>query len=140
MEVNTRFGRIDVDPDTILTFPEGMPGFENLKRFKLFHEHDTGAVFLLQSLDDPEVQFSLADPVNFRVHYQMTLSDAETALIELKDTSELRVLVILSRLEQEEGESIHANFLSPLVINVQTRLGLQKPLNQVEGFVTIVAE
>ncbi len=143
MEVNTRFGRVDVDPDTILTFPNALPGFEGLTRFKLFQEEGNSSLFFLQSLDDPLVQFSLADPMKFWVHYQMTLSDEDIALLQLDDPTELRVLVMLSRAEQSkqaENNAIQANFLGPVVINTRSRFGLQKTLNQVEGFVTIVAE
>ena len=29
---------VPVDPDTLFSFPQGLAGFEDCKRFKLFHE------------------------------------------------------------------------------------------------------
>ena len=51
---------VPVDPQTLFAFPEGIAGFEDCKRFKLFHEEglaSTPTVFWLQSVDDPEVMF-----------------------------------------------------------------------------------
>jgi len=42
MNINTKhFGAIDIIEENILTFPEGLPGFENEKSFILFHEMDS---------------------------------------------------------------------------------------------------
>lgn len=31
--IETRFGIVEYDPDNTLIFPEGLPGFEELRRF-----------------------------------------------------------------------------------------------------------
>lgn len=140
MQVDTRFGKVEVDPDTVLTFPQGLPGFENLTRFTLLHEEGATTIFWLQSVEDPDVQFSVTDPNSFRVNYQVTLQDDETALLELTDVADAAVMVMLSRDEATDPSGIKANFMAPLVINTKSRKGLQKALNQIEGFVNIVAE
>ena len=39
MKINsTVFGTQEINPEEVLTFPQGIPGFENSTRFKLFHE------------------------------------------------------------------------------------------------------
>jgi len=140
MHVDTRYGTLEIDPDTLLSFPSGLPGFENLTRFTLLHEEGKSTVFWLQSVDDTDVQFSVTNPNNFKVNYQITLQDDEAEMLELTDDSETIVLLILSRDEGEDPSAIKANFMAPLVINVTSRKGMQKPLNQIEGFVDIVAE
>ncbi len=141
MQAETGIGAIDVKPEEIITFPGGMPGFENLTRYKLFHEEGQPTVFWLNSVDDPDVQFTVADPAVFRVQYQITLNDAEEALLQLDDSADTALLVMLYRGDGTDAHSaIQANFLGPLVINTKTRIGLQKVLNKVEGFVTIHAD
>jgi len=138
MEIVTQFGTQDVDPDTLITFTAGMPGFENLTRFKLFHEEGKSTVFWLQAVDDPDVQFAIADPAMFNVTYEITLSDDEVATLQLASAEDLTVLVTLAKpLEQAAG--IHANFMGPILINMRERLGMQKLLNQVESSVLIRA-
>ena len=43
---------VPIDPESVFTFPDGIAGFEDCKRFKLFHEEGKATVFWLQSLDD----------------------------------------------------------------------------------------
>lgn len=139
MEVTTQFGKQDIDPDTVITLPNGMAGFERLTHFKLFHEADKPSVFWLQSIDDPAVQFSVTSPATFNVDYQITLSDDELELLEAQGDDEIHVLVTVAR---DEGDSteLHANFMGPILINTRSRVGLQKTLNQMESRVVITAD
>lgn len=138
MEIVTQFGTQDVDPDSLITFAAGLPGFENLTRFKLFHEEGKSSVYWLQSVDDPEVQFAIADPATFNVSYEITLSDDELATLQLAAPEDLLVLVTLAK-QPEQTAGIHANFMGPILINVRERQGMQKLLNQVESSVLIRA-
>lgn len=138
MEIDTRFGSLEVDPADILTFPQGLPGFESLKRFKLFHEEGKPSVFWLQAVDDPAVQLPVSEPSFFRVYYELALSDAETNLLELDDPDDVVLLVTLSK--PNGDDAIHANFMGPIVLNARKRIGLQKALINIEGGVVVRAE
>jgi flagellar assembly factor FliW len=138
MEIDTRFGTQDVDPEDILTFPEGLPGFESLTRFKLFHEEGKASVFWLQSIDDPSVQLAVAEPGFFRVYYELALTDDETARLELDDPNDAVLLVTLSKPNDDQG--VHANFMGPILLNTSKRIGLQKVLVNIEGGVVVRAE
>jgi flagellar assembly factor FliW len=125
MEVfQSQFGPIEVDPDTIIHFPAGLPGFDDCKNYKLLHEEKPNpSVFWLQSLDDASVAFSLIEAERLGFNYVLKLSDEECAAIELAQASDAMLFLILSR---PNGEAIRANTLAPLVINLQSRKGLQK--------------
>lgn len=138
MEINTEFGRQEIDPESIITLPHGMTGFADLTEYKLFHEEGRPTVFWLQSTVDPAVRFPVTDPNLLNVAYEITLSDEEEALLQLDSPADLAILVTLAR-GQEEGAGIHANLLGPILINTETRIGLQKPLNHVESAVVIRA-
>ncbi|MFA5531959.1 MAG: flagellar assembly protein FliW, partial [Thiohalomonadaceae bacterium] len=63
MQITTRFfGRQEISEEQIITFPRGLAGFEQCKRFKLFHEEGKPSVFWLQSVDAADVTFSVAGP------------------------------------------------------------------------------
>ncbi len=138
MEVSTQFGTQNINPDTVITFPEGMAGFEDLTRFKLFHEADKPSVFWLQSIDDPSLQFSVTDPETFNVDYQITLSDNDLALLDVQGEDQIHVLVTVARDENADNQ-LHANFMGPILINSRSRTGMQKTLNQIESRVIISA-
>ncbi|MFC5301425.1 flagellar assembly protein FliW [Azospira restricta] len=126
-----KFGLKDVpvNPDSVFTFPQGLVGFEDARRFTLFHEEGKPTVFWLQSLDDPQLAFSVVPPESIDVQYEMELSDEDAALIDLKDPAEVVVVVVLYRQEADNGR-IAANTRSPLVLNTRSRLGMQKILRE----------
>ena len=133
MKINIeRFGLTDVQigPDTVFTFTDGMPGFEACKRFKLFHEEGKATVFWLQSLDDTAVTFSLMDPSLLDFAYQIELSDADVALLGLEAAEDAAVELMVYR-NEAEGGTMGANTLAPIILNVKTRLGMQKVLQEV---------
>ena len=120
----SRFGQIEVDPDTIIHFPLGIPGFEDCKNYKLLHEEGKEPqVLWLQSLDDSATMSTLIEPERLGLNYMLTLSDEECDCIELKNAEDAKLFLILSR---PDGNQISANTRAPLVINLQSRKGLQK--------------
>lgn len=121
---------VTVDPDTLFTFPNGMAGFENCKRFKLFHEEGGGTVFWLQSVDDAEVSFPVVVPEKIDIEYEIELSDEDCALIGLESVTDVAIVVVVYRSEAEGGK-IAANTRSPVILNLKTRKGMQKILQEV---------
>lgn len=123
--VTPQFGVLDIDEDTIITFPEGMPGFEDCKRFKLLHEDSPAPrVLWLQSIDAPELVLSVIDASLLGFHYQLTLSDEERALIDYADDAEIILLLTLSRVGGTG--SVQPNTGSPIVLNAARRKAFQK--------------
>jgi flagellar assembly factor FliW len=133
-----RFGTLEVDPTKVIEFPRGLLGFEQCRRFSLFNpQDDDPKYFILQSLDEPDVAFHIADPARFGFSYDISLSDAEIAEIQLKDPAEAAVAVILSK--PEHASRISANLNAPLVINLASRLGLQHVFARLDYSVTLKA-
>jgi len=124
-----RFGTLKVEPGKVIEFPEGLAGFEDRRRFSLFHQ-DEGDVkyFILQSLDDPALAFHIADPAQLGFNFEIALSDAETALLKLSDPLDAAVAVILWK--DESAGQMRANLKAPLIINTRERRGLQHIFEQ----------
>lgn len=123
--------------DTIITFPEGIPGFEQLTEYRLFQNADNHDFYWLESVAEPSIQFTVTMPEVLRINYELTLHNDELALLGSSDESEFVLLVTLTKLDG--STQLHPNILGPFVIDVTTRKGLQKTLNQVESAVTIKA-
>lgn len=146
MEIETRFGPQTISEDDIITFPQGIPGFNDLTRFKLFREQDGANLLLLQSLDDADVSFTITDPAQLRVNYEVTLSDEELEILQADQDDTIAILVMLYERKEHPastGDSpsmINANLLGPLMLNTDKKTGMQKVLNEVEQFVTIRSE
>jgi flagellar assembly factor FliW len=130
------FGEQNADTEAAIHFPAGLPGFEDCKDFKLFHqESETPVVFWLQSLERPEVAFSVTDPALVGIYYEFTLSDEDLHLLGGQGEAEDMIVAIL--LYKDESGAIKGSIKSPLVINMKTLKGLQKMLLNVEPLVTV---
>jgi flagellar assembly factor FliW len=138
MEIKSSFlGEQSIDPNTIINFPNGIPGFEDQTRFKLFHqEGDNPLVFWLQSLDDETLIFSVAEASTFNINYNFILNDAEEALLGIEDDADTLILIILHK-DDNVQPTVKGAINSPLVINSAKRIGLQKVLKEVEQSITL---
>jgi len=118
-----RFGELHVNEDVLIHFPEGILGFESLRKFLLVaREHDSGFAFL-QSAERPDLAFVVTDPLGFRPDYRPMLADADRAVLEWDGKAPLQVLVIVT--VPEDVRETTANLLAPVVINVEKRIGRQ---------------
>lgn len=138
MQVQTHlFGTIEVDPDTVISFPAGLTGFESSVRYKLVHEAAEGepVSFTLQSVDNPSVAFQIIDPTAIGFQYELELSDAERAALKVEQPEDVAVMLLLFK--QETARQLGANVRAPLLINVKTRLGLQKVIGNCRPRITV---
>jgi len=140
MEIQSKLlGNQEVNPDSIITFPLGLPGFEDQKRFKLFHQEGSEIVYWLQAVDDEDLLFSVAHPSHFNINYNFVLTDAEEALLQIANSDDLVILIVLHK-DDEQGAgkpTIKGSIKSPLVINSVKRIGLQKALVTIEQSITL---
>lgn len=127
-----RFGTLVVEPERVIEFPRGLVGFEDCKRFSLFHpESEKPSYFILQSLDDPEVAFHIADPAQFGFAHEVILSDEEAADLQLAENdrnvanSVAHLVVVVILLKEGPNQPVRANLNAPLIINLDSRRGLQ---------------
>ena len=130
-----------IDSGKVITFPNGIPGFENYTKYTLFHkEENKTCVYWLESVESAEVTFTLVDPTDYGLNFTLDLTDEEAAELGGGDARELAVLLMLSKKENGLGSSLHANIAGPIIINPEKRLGLQKVLSSARLDVNIVQQ
>ncbi|MFN4326404.1 MAG: flagellar assembly protein FliW [Azonexus sp.] len=140
MKVDTYlFGTVDVDPEKIIEFPRGLVGFEQNKRFMLVHEVDKGqpSSYTLQSLDEPALAFQIVDPASLGFHYELNLSDEETALLKSPAPEDVQVMQVLFKQEDGGQSQITPSLRAPLLINTKARVGLQKVMETLRSNITL---
>lgn len=133
-----RSATLSVDPDRVIEFPDGLPGFEACRRYTLYHPdaaagEETPRYFILQSLDDAGVAFSIADPALFGFNYEISLSDEEATALDLADPADAAVVVMLVK----ESSGLRANLKAPLVLNLRARRGIQHVFSHLNYQVTL---
>ena len=124
----TNFGWVVVDESAAIEFPQGLPGFEECRRFvPLEHRAQPGLIFL-QSMEQPPLCF-LALPVNsVRPDYALEIAPDDLELLGLPPAGRPRIgkdVVALAILSVEEGREPSVNLLAPLVIHMETRRAVQ---------------
>ncbi|HLO63908.1 MAG TPA: flagellar assembly protein FliW [Azonexus sp.] len=140
MKVETYlFGAVEVDPEKVITFPNGLVGFEQSKRFILAHDEGNTqpTSYTLQSLDDPALALLIVDPETLGFNYELALSDVETALLQSPAADEVMVMQVLFKKEEGGKAVITPSLHAPLVINTKARVGLQKVMETVSQNITL---
>jgi flagellar assembly factor FliW len=133
------FGSVEVSPEKVITFPQGLVGFESSTRYMLAHESadDQPSSFTLQSLDDSELAFQIVDPTTLGFHYELELSEAENALLGAPAPEDVLVMQVLSKSEEGGSKAINPNLRAPLLINTKERIGMQKVMERCVPNVTL---
>jgi len=123
----TNFGTISYVPESIFEFPNGLPGFDQQRRFLPVQSPGTAPILFLQSLEDPGLCFTtlpiwVVDP-QYRLH--VTAQDLEllgfTANRQPRIGNEVLCLAVLSI----RSTGTTANLLAPLVVNLKNYKGVQ---------------
>ncbi|QIK36967.1 flagellar assembly protein FliW [Caldichromatium japonicum] len=112
---------------TTIVFPEGIPGFEHLKTYRLtYSDTEGGRIYRLRPEDDPEIEFTLVDPQFYALNYVLALDDTEQSLLQAEHPEEILVLLMLWKDTEGTAGGLHANIAGPILINVAKGLGMQK--------------
>ena len=97
MVVNTtRFGQVDLKEDDILTFPEGLLGFADLRKFVLLDDPSDEIFAWLQSCDAGAIAFPVLEPDIFTENFSVNLSKGDLETLKLKDAAKAHFFSIIT--------------------------------------------
>jgi flagellar assembly factor FliW len=119
--LTSRFGRIDVAPSDVLTFPSGLPGLEHCRTWALLADAGNDALGWLQSTARGDVALAVVSPRRFVPDYQVRIPRSELTPLELHDIRDAQVVVIVGK----NATGLTLNLKAPIVINLETRTGRQ---------------
>ncbi|MDD2759986.1 MAG: flagellar assembly protein FliW [Methylomonas sp.] len=139
MEIQSKeLGNQQVNSDTIISFPRGIPGFEDQTHFRMYQQEGSEIVYWLQSVENEALTFSVAHPAHFNINYSFVLTDEEEQLLQLKSSEDLVILIMLHKDDDGTGKpTIKGSIKSPLLINSEKRIGFQKVLVEIEQSITL---
>lgn len=119
----TRFGELEVNPNDVLTFSEGLLGFENLKKYFVVDPGDSTLILWLQCTEDEKVAFPIIEPKIFKPDYIAKLLPADLNGLEL-DTLQTAKLYSILTIPANVTE-MSANLKAPVVVNSAKKVGKQ---------------
>jgi flagellar assembly factor FliW len=119
----TRFGELEVNPNDIVTFSEGLLGFENLKKYFVVDPGDSTLILWLQSTEDEKVAFPVIEPKIFKPDYIAKLLPADLNGLDLESLQAAKLYSILTI--PATVTEMSANLKAPVVINSAKKVGKQ---------------
>ena len=119
--VETAFGTFDVSSDEIISFPAGLPGFEECRRFVVLSSRELDPFKCLQSVEGPSASFLAVDPRRVFPDYRCVLSDVDRARLGEPDEESLVWLAVVTVLDDQTLVNLRA----PVVVNPARMLGYQ---------------
>ena len=123
-------GELRVRSDDLLTFPSGLLGFPECRRFALLRAAHDG-MFWLQSQDYSTLVFLLADPFRLVNDYSIEIGPSQIMEIGPHRPSDIAMLAIVT-LPAATGEMATANLQGPLAINFATKMAKQIIVSETE--------
>lgn len=118
------YGEIEIDENQVIDFPDGLLGFDYIKKFALLDVDDQKSPFKwLQAMDEPVLAFVVIQPEDFMDEYKLVISQSD---LEGVDTTEKEGLVVLAIVTIPENPSdMTANLQGPIIVNPEKKLGRQ---------------
>ncbi len=127
MLVKTKhFGEIELAEDKVLTFENGILGFENQKHYTILYNNENetrSSISWLQSLEEPTLALPIIHPDLVKEDYNPIVN--EDALQSLGNLNEENQVVFVTLTVPSDLTKMTVNLKAPLVINADTKKGCQ---------------
>lgn len=106
-----------------ITFPSGLIGLPELKRFELFLKPEEFPFLRLNALDDESIGFLAVDPFMLVKDYRPEIHETEVKAMKIKDPNEIIILALATFLRPKT--KITLNLMAPLFLYRTLRSGKQ---------------
>lgn len=125
MTLETRlFGPIEYDEEDVITFPAGLPSFEDEHKFLLLPIAGSDATLLcLQSIVTPALSFIVMDPFSLDPSYTPVLSPAERTALGVEQDVDLCFYVLCAMKRPVPSSTV--NMRCPVALNPGTNIAYQ---------------
>ena len=126
MVIKTKcFGEIDIAEEKVITFDQGLLGFEEYKQYTILYDVESkeDSISWLQSIDEPGLALPIINPLLVKTDYNPMVEDA--LLESLEGISDENMAIFLVMTVPSDLTKMSVNLKAPLVINSDTKKGIQ---------------
>ena len=120
---STILGEVEASKSEILTFENGLPGFENEKNFILLSIEGNEVYQILQSTNSKEVGFVTANPYLFISGYTFDLDESTVEALSIESEEDIIVLTIVTVKEPFNASTV--NLKAPVIISTKSQKAKQ---------------
>ncbi|MCE4146803.1 MULTISPECIES: flagellar assembly protein FliW [Bacillus amyloliquefaciens group] len=116
MIIKTKYhGEIRIDEGQIISFENGLPGFNEETQFVVLPLSEDSPFLALQSVKQEHIAFIVASPFIFFKGYEFDIDHATLELLHIEDIEDVEVMAILTL--EEPFENTTANLKAPIIVN-----------------------
>lgn len=119
----TRFGRVEVTNEDIITFNEGLLGFTELRQFVLLDDPNDDIFAWLQSCEAAHIAFPVLEPELFTENSNFALAKNDLEALKLVNKEKARSFCIITI--PDDPTQMTANLKAPIIINAEARVARQ---------------
>ena len=123
-----RFGNLIIEKENIITFEQGLLGFEELTQFAIIAVEECLPFEWLVSLEDPVVAFPILDPTLLFSDYKPSLTKEDLVLLGIKNEMDVEMFCIVTL--GETPKNVTLNLKGPILINMKNKMGKQIVLTE----------
>jgi flagellar assembly factor FliW len=110
---SSRFGQLEVDPESVLEFPEGLIGLSGT-RYAMIAGDPKAPFMWLQSLDDPSLALPVTNPHRFFGEFAVEVVDEDAERLGLEGSGAMDVYVTVRA--APALEDFTANLRAPILV------------------------
>jgi flagellar assembly factor FliW len=119
----SRFGQVQLNNEDLITFAEGLLGFQDLRTFVLLDDPNDDIFAWLQSCESPAVAFPVLEPELFSDSFKINLSKSDLEILQMADSSRARSFCIVTI--PDDPTLMTANMKAPIVVNIEKKRARQ---------------
>jgi flagellar assembly factor FliW len=109
--------------DDVITFPSGIPGFENNRQFAIISTPEYAPFDWLVCVDGTKLRFAIINPMLIQPDYSPNMVKEQLEVLSIQKPEDILLYVIVTINENPMNST--ANFIGPIVINKVKKIGKQ---------------
>lgn len=129
MEIESKFGKVEIDPETIIKFERGILGFPEYKRYVVLDPDASSPLKLLQCIDNASLAFIVTNPSFWKPDYEIQIFKHDLEDIEATEADVDAIAYFVIVTIPANPKKMTANLKGPLLINSVKKAGKQLVLD-----------
>ncbi len=123
-----KFGNLRIEKENVITFENGILGFEDLRQFIIIDIEECLPFEWLVSIKDPLIAFPILNPMPFFTDYHPLKSIGDLSSLGIKDTKTAEIFCTVTLGNSPSDVTI--NLKGPIIINMKNKRGKQYALTE----------
>lgn len=121
--ISRPFGELSIEEERVISFPEGLFGFDEVKSYVLLEEENSPMKWL-QSVEQSDLAFVMLRILDFMDAYDLAVPMSDLEALGVSEPSTLDVYAIIT-IPPSNPSDMTANLMGPVMINPEKRIGRQ---------------